>query len=237
MKRFWDKATATGPLPDGGFTVLLDGKPVRLPGGESLRVDHRALAEAIAAEWDMTAAGAEVAPSLFPLTQLAATAGLRIAPAPSVTAVAIAAYARSDLLCYRAEEPPALVQRQHEAWQPWLNWAEERYGATLLVTQGITLIDQNPQALAALSGAVAAHDAHGLAALGVLVPVMGSLILGLAVIEGRLDAGDAFRLSALDEVFQEEHWGQDRDAVAQRSRAEQEVRMAARYFMLTRRVP
>jgi chaperone required for assembly of F1-ATPase len=234
MKRFWDKATVEGPQADGGFAVLLDGKPVRLPGGAMLRLDHRPLAEAIAAEWDMTAAGAEVAPNLLPLTQLSATARYRIAPQPADTAMAIAAYGRSDLLCYRAAEPPDLVQRQRGAWQPWLDWAAQRHDAMLLVTQGITLVDQSPRALAALSRAVAAHDAHGLAALGVMVPVMGSLILGLAVTAGMLDAEDAFRLSALDEIFQEEHWGQDPHMVAQRARASQEVRMAASYFLLTR---
>jgi chaperone required for assembly of F1-ATPase len=234
VKRFWDRATVEEPQADGGFIVLLDGKPVYLPGGALLRVDHRPLADAIAAEWDETAAGAALAPNLLPLTQLAATAQYSIAPAPAATARAIAAYGQSDLLCYRAETPAALARCQQEAWQPWLDWAVLRYDAMLRVTQGVTPVDQSPQALAALSRAVAAHDPHGLAALGVMVPVMGSLILGLAITEGRLDAEEAFRLSALDEVFQEEHWGHDPNAAARRASAGEEVRMAARYFLLTR---
>jgi chaperone required for assembly of F1-ATPase len=237
MKRFWAQAEVSAPQADGGFTVLLDGKPVRLPSGETLRLDHRSLAAAIAAEWDATAAGAEVTPNLLPLTQLAATARYRIAPAPADTAAAIAAYARSDLLCYRAEEPPELVRRQQEAWQPWLDWAARHHDAMLVVTRGIGFVDQPPQALAALARAVATHDVHGLAALGVMVPIMGSLVLGLAVTQGVLAADDAFRLSTLDEVFQEEHWGQDPDAAAQRALAGQEVTMAARYVALTRGPP
>jgi len=233
MKRFWDRAEVDAD--GGGFVIRLDGKPMRLPSGETLLIDQRPLAEAIAGEWRSPPIGAEVIPTLLPLTQLAATARFRIAPAPAETAASIAAYARSDLLCYRAEAPPDLVQRQAAAWQPWLDWAARRYDAMLVVTQGIGLMDQSPQALAALACATAEQDAHGLAALGVMVPIMGSLVLGLAVIEGVLEADAAYQLSVLDEVFQEEHWGRDPDAAAGRDRAAAEVRMAARYIRLTRR--
>jgi chaperone required for assembly of F1-ATPase len=232
MKRFWVRAEIE---PEGGrYVIRLDGKPMRLPGGETLLIDQRPLAEAILAEWRLPAIGSEVAPNLLPLTQLAATARFRIAPAPAETAASIAAYARSDLLCYRAEEPPDLVHRQHAAWQPWLDWATQRYDAMLVVTRGISLVDQPSPALAALARAVAGQDPHGLAGLGVMVPILGSLVLGLAVIEGVLEADEAFRLSVLDELFQEEHWGRDQDAAAQRGRAADEVRIAAQYVRLTR---
>jgi chaperone required for assembly of F1-ATPase len=231
MKRFWERAEIDG---DGGYIIRLDGRPMRLPSGETLLIDQRPLAEAIAAEWRLPPIGGEVTPNLLPLTQLAATARFRIAPAPAETAASIAAYARSDLLCYRAEQPPDLVHRQHLAWQPWLDWAAQRYDAMLVVTRGISLVDQPYQALAALAGAVAGQDAHGLAGLGVMVPIMGSLVLGLAVAEGMLAPDEAFQLSVLDELYQEERWGRDDDAAAQRDRAAQEVRMAARYVRLTR---
>ena len=232
MKRFWERAEIEADAD--GYIIRLDGKPMRLPGGGTLLIGQQPLAEAIASEWRSPLIGAPVTPSHLPLTQLAATATLRIAPAPADTAASIAAYARSDLLCYRAEEPPDLVQRQNAAWQPWLDWAAERYDATLAVTRGISLIDQNPSALSALARAVASQDAHCLAGLGVMVPIMGSLVLGLAVLEGALEADAAFQLSVLDEVFQEEHWGQDDEAAGRRDRALQEVRMASRYVLLTR---
>ena len=234
MKRFWDRAEIEAE--GGSYVIRLDSKPMRLPSGETLLIDQRVLAEAIAAEWRAPAMGTAVLPHHLPLTQLAATARFRIAPSPADTAASIAGYARSDLLCYRAEEPPELVHRQHAAWQPWLDWAGQRYDAMLVVTRGISLVDQSPQALAALAGAVAAQDAHTLAGLGVMVPITGSLVLGLAVVEGLLGAEEAFQISALDEIFQEEHWGRDKDAAAQRERSAQEVRMAARYVLLARGV-
>ena len=232
VKRFWEQAEVEAE--GGSYVLRLDGKPMRLPSGETLLIDHRPLAEAIAGEWRSAPIGAEVTPGHLPLTQLAATARLRIAPAPANTAASIAAYARSDLLCYRAVDPPDLVERENTAWQPWVEWAARRYGAMLVVTQGISLVDQSPHALAALARAVAEQNAHGLAGLGVMVPIMGSLVLGLAVVEGELEADEAFQLSVLDEVFQEEHWGRDHEAAAQRDRAGLEVRLAARYILLTR---
>jgi chaperone required for assembly of F1-ATPase len=233
MKRFW---TETSIAEDaGGYAVLLDGKPMRLPGGPALQLSHRALAEAVAAEWDVVAPGAALQPNLLPMTQLAATAHLRIPATREETAIAIAAYGQSDLLCYRATQPAELVLRQQTLWQPWLDWAVLRFDARLRVTEGIGFIDQPAPSLAALSRAVAARDDHGLAALGVLVPLLGSVVLGLAVTEGGLTGAEAHALSVLDEVFQEQRWGLDHDAAAGRAQKAAEAEDAARYFKLTRR--
>ena len=99
---------------------------MRLPGGAVLRVDNAALADAIAAEWQAAggAKGGEMTPEDVPLTQLAGTAQERIAPDPAPAADAIAKYAETDLLCYRAEQPAPLVARQAQEWQPWLDWLE-----------------------------------------------------------------------------------------------------------------
>jgi chaperone required for assembly of F1-ATPase len=232
MKRFWTATTIT--RAGDGFALLLDGKPMRLPGGDVLPLGHQALAEAIAAEWSLPALGAEISYDDLPLTQLAATAALRIEDKHQAVVESIAAYGRSDLLCYRAADPVELQRRQREAWQPWLDWALRRHDAPLLTTEGIGFIDQPPQSLAILARAVAAEDNHGLAALGVIVPVLGSLVLGLAVIDGALHPGDAYRLSVLDELFQEERWGMEAEAAARRARAEADVRSAALYVTLTR---
>ncbi|MCB8880844.1 hypothetical protein ACELLULO517_11415 [Acidisoma cellulosilytica] len=233
MKRFWTE-TSIAAEP-AGFTLLLDGKPMRLPGGEMLLIDRRALAEAIAAEWQATVVGLEVQPQDLPLTQLAATATLRIATNPADTATAIAAYGQSDLLCYRVAEPEMLAQRQKAEWQPWLDWAAQRYDAPLTTTTSLGFVAQNPQSLAALAQAVSRHDAHGLAVLGVIVPVLGSLVLGLAMVDGKLAAAEAYRLSTLDELFQEERWGQDDEAADRRAFAARDVIAAGRYFQLSRR--
>lgn len=234
MKRFWDAATAE--LTETGYAILLDGKPMHLPGGAELRVEAAPLARAIAAEWHMAGGekGGEMSFADTPLTRLAGTAQQRIAPDPAPTVDAIARYAESDLLCYRAETPDALVQRQSQAWQPWLDWAAARYEAPLRVSTGIAYVKQHRGSVAALRNAVAALDVAALAALGIAVPALGSLVLGLALAEGRLDAGTAHELGALDELFQAEAWGEDAEAVQRRRVIAADISLADRFLRLTR---
>lgn len=227
MKRFWDKATCVGE--GDGFAIHLDGKPVRLPTGALLRVPTRDLGEALAAEWQRagTEPGGEMTWEDVPLTRLTGTAAERIAPAPGATIAAIAKYAETDLLCYRAEDD-ALAERQEAAWQPWLDWAARELRAELRATRGIMPIRQDAAALVALHAAIAELSPVQLSALGVLVPALGSAVLGLAVTRGALSSAEAHRLAVVDELFQEERWGLDWEAEERRERVAAELALAAR---------
>jgi len=232
MKRFWEAAVAV-PRPEGGHTVLLDGRPVRLPGGAVLTAASRSLAEAIAAEWQQAGGvmGGAMTQEDVPLTRLLGTAQERIAPAPGPMIEGIAKYGETDLLCYRSEDRK-LAARQAQQWQPLLDWAALALDSPLGVTQGLMPVAQRPQSLAALQAAVARHDAAGLAALGLAVPILGSLVLGLALTLGRLDADEVHRLAVLDEVFQEEFWGSDAEAEARRTDRLADLRLAQRFMAL-----
>lgn len=233
MKRFWDSAEATRMAGGEGFGVLLDGRPVRLPGGAPLAVATLPLAEAIAAEWAAAggAKGGEMSFADVPLTRLVGTAQERIAPDPGPTVDAIAKYAETDLLCYRADDS-RLAAEQAEQWNPLLDWSALQLDAPLRVTAGLMPVPQEAQALAALHRAVAAHPPVALSALGVLVPGLGSVVLGLAVACGRLTAEGAHDLATLDERFQERFWGIDAEAAARRQRMAGEIALAARLLHL-----
>jgi chaperone required for assembly of F1-ATPase len=232
MKRFWD--TAAVAATTDGWQVALDGKPLRLPGGAPLVLPSLALAEAIADEWQRAGGrkGGEMSFADTPLTRMAGTAQERVAPQAEAVALELARYGESDLLCYRAEEPDALVQRQAEQWQPWLDWAAQRYGARLLVTAGVMHQAQPPQALAALAAAVAAQSPPALTALGIIVPATGSLVLGLAVADGALDAPGATRAAQLDELYQAELWGVEWESQERREKMAAEIALAARFLAL-----
>jgi len=234
VKRFWDNAT-TAPV-ENGHEILLDGRPMRLPGGAMLVIGPVALATAIAQEWQQAGGGkgGEMSFNDTPLTRLAGTAQQQIAPDPAATIDAIARYGKTDLLCYRAEKPRELVQRQSRLWQPWLDWAALTYDAPLRVTTGVSYIKQHRDSLAALRRLVAAQDAHALTALGIVVPALGSLILGLAMAAGELTAEAAADLGALDERFQAELWGEDAEAAARRAAVRADIVLAARFLALTR---
>lgn len=235
MKRFWEAALAV-PRLEGGYGVVLDGRPLRLPGGSILTTESRALAEAIADEWHQAggAKGGEMHQDDVPLTRLLGSAQERIAPNPHAMVVGIARFGETDLLCYRAEDH-RLAARQAEAWQPVLDWAALELNAPLRVTQDLMPVAQAPESMAALEAAVARHDAAGLAALGVAVPALGSLVLGLALSLGRLEAEEAHRLAVMDEVFQEAFWGSDAETEARRQDRLDDVKLAQRFMALVSR--
>lgn len=236
MKRFWDHAAVA--VEADGYGVVLDGKPVRVPDGPPLLVPAAPLAQAIADEWQAAGLqGRQMDYGDVPLTRLAGTAQLRIVPDSDPTAAAIAAYGESDLLCYRAASPLALADRQHAAWQPWLEWSRIELGAAMTVTTGIVHVRQHPAALAALRAAVDQEGPWLLAGLGIIVPAFGSLVLGLAVARNALAASEATALSMLDDTFQAELWGEDDEAVARRAHIATDVAHAARFVALCRGRP
>ncbi len=232
MLRFWDEASVRHA--DDGFEVLLDGKPMRLPGGPSLRLRSRALADAIAAEWQAAGGtkGGEMSLDHVPLTRLAGTAQERVSRDPGASVTALARYGEADLLCYRAERPATLVADQSRSWDPLLDWAADALGARLRVTAGVIHVPQPEPALAALTRAVAGFGADGLAGLGIAVPALGSLVLGLALALGRLDAVTATTLGTLDECHQIDAWGHDDEAARRLELLAVDVALAARFMTL-----
>lgn len=234
MKRFWD--TASVQATEKGHSILLDGKPMRLPSGAPLVVGPARLARAIGEEWQAAGGtkGGEMSFKDTPLTRLAGTALERITPNPAPTVDAIARYGETDLLCYRAEAPQNLVERQQRQWQPWLDWVALIYDAPLRVAAGVGYVKQHHDSIAALRCAVGALDVDALAGLGIAVPALGSLVLGLALAAGEMDAETAYALGALDELFQAEQWGDDDEAVDRRTGMLADIVLAARYIDLTR---
>ncbi len=230
MKRFY-RETGSGAR-DGGFVVLLDGRPVRTPAKSLLSLPAQGLADAIAAEWDAQAE--EVHPEEMPLMRHACMAIDRVAPQRDAVADEIAQYGQTDLLCYRADEPAALAGRQEELWNPLLDWLEESHGVRLAVTSGIMPVAQDAEGLQRLRKVVGAHDSFELAALQTLVSVSGSLVLGLAASVRHLDAAETWRLSRVDHDFQADRWGTDPEAARLAAAAESDLRAATRFLDLIR---
>lgn len=227
-KRFWTGATAEAC--DGGFTVRLDGRPVKTPAKALLVLPTQAMAEAIAAEWD--AQTGVVRPDTMPATRAANSAIDKVTPLLDAVVDEISGFGGSDLLCYRAVDPPALVARQEAAWAPLLDWAAGAFEAPLVVTQGVIPVAQPAESLARLRAVVAGHSVFELAALHDLVAITGSLVLGLAVARGRLTPEEAFDLSRIDEHWQIEQWGEDEEAAEAEALRRQALLAAGRFFAL-----
>ena len=229
MKRLYQRAAAIPAA--GGHGVVVDGRLLKTPGKRDLVVPSAALAAAVAAEWD--AQQGEIRGETMPLTRLAGAAVDGSAQRDAVVRQ-VAHYAGTDLVCYRASHPPALAARQHAVWQPLIDWAAGRYDAPLMVTNGVIPASQPAASLEAFAAVVAAHDDYALTALHAATAACGSLVIALALLSGRIDAGKAFAASQLDESFQIEAWGEDVEEAQRRAALAADIAAAARFIRLLR---
>ena len=230
MRRFYKKAEVVSAA--SGYGIALVGRLVKTAGKQDLIVPSLALAAAVAAEWE--AQQGEIRREAMPLTRLAGATIDRSAAQREAVVRQVAHYAGTDLVCYRAAHPPALAARQQAVWQPLIDWAAGRYGAPLVVTTGIVPERQPAASLAAFTEAVAEHDDFSLTALHAATATCGSLVIALALLEGRLDADQAFAASQLDESFQIEAWGEDAEQAERRAALAAKIVAAARFISLLR---
>lgn len=229
-RRFYDKV-AVG-REGGAFTVLLGGRPLRSPQDVLLRLQTAALTAGIVNEWG--AQGETIRPETMPLTRLAATAMERIGPRRQAIVDAIVGYAGTDLLCYRADAPEELVVLQDRMWQPLLDWVAGRWGARLMVATGVLPVEQPQDSIEALRRAVDQMNDVQLTALSSMVQSSGSIVIGLAVLDTRMDAETAFATAMLDEHYQAERWGIDAEAERRRRDIADDIRAAASFLALAR---
>jgi len=209
-KRFWKEAQINAA--DGGYTVLLDQRPVRTPAKASLIVPTQAMAKAIAAEWD--AQKEVIDPRTMPVTRGANAAIDKVRIQRDEVVDMLAEYGDSDLLCYRAAGPDGLISKQAEAWNPMLDWAAQTLDVRLSVGEGVMHVAQDAEALLRLRQELAAFDEFALAAVHDLVSLSGSLILALAVTRDAIPVEQAWLVSRIDEHWQIMQWGEDEEAKA-----------------------
>lgn len=229
-KRFYDAVAVVED--EAGFGLRLDGRPVRTPMRNRLDMPARALAEAVAAEWD--AQTEVIDPARMPLTRLANTALDRVEPNPAPIVEEIVDYAGSDLLCYRAEAPEGLVERQNAAWDPLLRWAMQELGARLAATVGVIHQPQPEGSLGRVRERLADRDSFVLAAIHNATTLTGSAIIALALEAQAVTADDAWAAAHVDEDWQIDQWGRDAEAEARRARRHDEFAAAARLLELLR---
>jgi chaperone required for assembly of F1-ATPase len=228
VKRFWKDVSVE---QDGeGWSITLDGRPVRTPAREALIVPNQALAEAISEEW--RSAEGDIDPRAMSLTGLANAAIDRVAPDRQAFAQGLARYAEADLACYRADNPRELVEQQARAWDALLGWARRRFDVDFATTAGVTHVVQPPATVERLSHAVAALDAFRLAGLSPLVTIGGSLVAALAVLEKAMTAEEAWDAVSVDDRWQIEQWGADTEAENALASRRRDFTSAARFLEL-----
>jgi chaperone required for assembly of F1-ATPase len=222
-RRFY-KDAGFAPI-DGGFVLTLDGRPARTPGKRPLAVATEALAQMMTAEWAVQSD--HIDPMTMPVTRIVNVAIDGVAAEMASVREEIVRYAGSDLICYRADGPDELIDRQNEAWSPLVAWARDDLGARLLLAEGVIHVAQEPKALAAVEAALAPLDPLQLAAVHTMTTLTGSAIIALAVLRLRLTAEDAWIAAHVDEDWQMEQWGRDEIALTNRAARWTEMKAAA----------
>jgi chaperone required for assembly of F1-ATPase len=224
-RRFYKNATAT---EENG--VALDGRPLKTPMKHALIVPTRALAEAIAAEWQ--AQGEKIEPETMYLTKLANTAIDRVPLHRAAIEQELIDYAGSDLVCYRAEAPADLVKRQALHWDPVLKWVLKEVAADFVVTSGVVHRQQKEETLEGFRSRLRALTPFKTTSLHTLTTLTGSALTALMLIEQAIDADQAWAAAHVDEDYQIEHWGWDHDAKLRRDRRHEEFLAAIRFAEL-----
>jgi chaperone required for assembly of F1-ATPase len=225
-----DEGVRPGVPDTTHYQVLLDDRPIKTPRKRRLALPAEAIAEAVAAEWRQQRE--TIDPATMPLTRIANSAIDAVADHMSEVAADIAAFAASDLLCYRAEAPLELVARQRAAWDPVIAWAETALGTRLVVASGIMPVEQPPSLRTGVLRLLAGAGPFRLACLHVLTTLTGSALLALAHGAGRVSADEAWAAALIDEDWQIEQWGEDSEAAARRSFRRAELEAAARMLAM-----
>ncbi|MGE7370926.1 ATP12 family chaperone protein [Neorhizobium sp. NPDC001467] len=223
-KRFYKDVTVAAS--EDGHAIHLDGRAVKTPAKNQLVAPTTALAELLRSEWD--AQTEVVNPATMPITRLVNTAIDGIASDPQAVVEDMLRFSASDALCYRADEPEGLVERQRRLWDPVLDWAAEELGARFVLIEGIMPQEQPPAAIAAFGARLRNHQSPiALAALHTITALTGSAILALAFAEGRLSLDETWALAHLEEDWTIEHWGTDEEAEARRAHRYEDMKAAA----------
>lgn len=229
-RRFYKDVEVAGA--EGGYSLFLDGRAIRTPAKAHLVLPTQGLAEGLAEEW--RAQETHIDPHSMPLTRLANSAIDRVLPNRRLVVEEVAGYAGSDLLCYLADAPAELAERQRTAWTPLLAWAQEAHGLSLQQTSGLMPIDQAPEEIEKLKALLDGKDGFWLAAFASAVTLSGSAIIALAMGHAQLTGEEAFRTAHIDESWQAELWGADSEEEARLEARRRELIAAERFFDLIR---
>lgn len=211
-QKFYTSASAI-EAPNG-FAIVLDGKPIRTPGKNSLAAPNRALADIMAAEWNAQAD--TIDPMSMPLTRIANSVIDGVSQNVAAVADDMAKYFGSDLLFYRAGFPEELIARQAQHWDPVLRWAADDLGAHFILTEGVVHVTQPDKAIAAARARLP-NEAWQVAALHMVTTITGSALLALALKEGARDAAQVWAAAHVDEDWNREKWGIDEEVEARRA--------------------
>ncbi|MGL4404770.1 MAG: ATP12 family chaperone protein [Notoacmeibacter sp.] len=231
-KRFYKIAQTIETID--GFSVQLDGRIAKTSGKRPLVLPTFPLAELVAAEFE--AQKEFIDPFTMPVLRIVNPAIDSVSGLMSQVRADIASYAGTDMLCYRANEPEKLVDRQNAMWNPIVERVEIEIGARFVLAEGVMHVAQQPATLEAFAKRLelATPNAFTLSAAHVMTSLTGSAMLALSTVEVWLSPNEAWSAAHLDEDWTIEFWGEDLEAQARRAKRLIEFEAAAKVIAAMR---
>lgn len=213
-----------------GFCIALDGVPLRMPSGGVVCAPRRTLAEHIAREW--AAQGDRIKTETLPLTALLNSWTVHTPPVRQAIADRLVSWLDTDLLCYRAPSDSPLATLQQAQWDPWLEGFAARFGTALATTHGLVALSQPPDAVHAVRQTLETLDGGLFTALQAAVASTGSVVLGLALVEGSASPQQACAAVFVEEAYHARLAGEDKhgpapDAATRRAAVLRDLEAAA----------
>jgi chaperone required for assembly of F1-ATPase len=205
MKKFYH-LVAINRYPDG-YAILLDAKPVKTRQGQLLLAPTEALAQAVMSEWVNQADTIE--PDTMPLTQLLTTFLDGVQGNREKLHADVMAYLDTDLLCYRAADPPAFAARQARNWDPILEWFQASFAATVQTTTALSAIKQDERVHQSVETYIRNLSDYEFSILQTVTAETGSLILALAFLEKAVTPDEAFNAAQTEELLKSEIYLED----------------------------
>ncbi|MEM8877489.1 MAG: ATP12 family protein [Pseudomonadota bacterium] len=211
-KRFY-KTVSIEAVPHG-FELQLDGRPLRSPAKAPIIVPRSQIADTLAAEWGSQ--GDYIVPGAMPVTRIVNTALDGVSQERDAVAAQTASFILSDLVCYRAEHPTALVALQAKAWDPVIAHIEQATGSVMKTATGIIAVEQDTGLQQIVRERLLPLDDFALAGAASIVTLTGSAGLLIALLDGALDGDAVWAAAHVDEDWNIAQWGEDAEATERR---------------------
>lgn len=212
MTRFWKSAHVKEG--EGYLEVTLDGRALKTPEGNKLRLppQKKVLATLIANEWDIQ--DTALKPHTLPLTSIAARAidGLSNEEQRKEVVNTLLRYFDTDAICYHEEEPRQLRRLQEEHWKPLIDWSRKDMGLDTRLFDSILIGKQSSESKARLFSILKEFDQWKLAGYERAVYTTKSALISLALTERRLTVDQASQAAHVEVNSQIERWGEVEDS-------------------------
>lgn len=138
-------------------------------------------------------------------------------------------FSRSDVLLFLSSDKK-LMEQQKEKWLPIVNWINNTLKSSFSTTTTLNVPPADKRSLEDLKTYIDQLSAKEMTAFYMTALDMRSVLLALALVKGRIGAGEAFELSEMEELYQVRNWGSEPVAEARRRALRDNLIQAEKYL-------